>query len=282
MKSLCSMLGKEVERLAKAEILFSVSIAESTDLYIYDYTLTEDDISKYRSEMQKEAFYQSIAKCIQEYFFKDRAHREIIVLIERDYGYFGKAEQEQIVSIADKLLKEDEEFSYFRRLSGKKMAEYLHNNKCLNINGFMCFRLKQYESMLVKLVEKSVEKFVDMVEYQEFVEVLRYFVDLNTPHAGLIHVIEHAEAYALLDEKGQILQEPGAEVFGGIKARKEEEILISSLINLAPDKIIFHQQEKRRDKETVKLLENIFKDKLTFCSGCAFCRSVGCLDRDSL
>jgi hypothetical protein len=51
----------------------------------------------------------------------------------------------------------------------------------------------------------------------------------------------------------------------------KSDILVSSLIVLAPKKIMMHL-ENDKEEDLLNILKKIFRDRLSFCYGCNICR----------
>ena len=54
-----------------------------------------------------------------------------------------------------------------------------------------------------------------------------------------------------------------------------DDLLISSLITIAPSKIIIHSQEQHDDKKIIEIIENIFVNKISICNKCELCNQGG-------
>lgn len=280
MRGLQGALAVETERLRATGIPIETSAYETSSLQGCSYVLPDRDISPYRRELEREAFYQGIIKCVQHYFFAERAKIGMQEILMREYAYFEEEERRQIFVTAEKLLAEEDTAGYFRRTVRKKLEDCLQGCRRLHVTGFLRFRVKNYTLFLEKIVALAAESYVEMVEYKEFVEVLQYFVAQNTPQAELVQVIEQAEEYLLLDREGEELEGQKAEIFGDGAERKAGETLVSMLINLSPESIVFHQRACGKDETTIKLLQNIFGEKMTICEGCSLCGALRCLDSD--
>ena len=62
-----------------------------------------------------------------------------------------------------------------------KVLDYLSQNNCINIDGFINFRLQDYIEDLNKVIEQAVDELLLEKEYQEFIMLLKYFVDIQEP-----------------------------------------------------------------------------------------------------
>ena len=73
----------------------------------------------------------------------------------------------------------------------------------ISVDGFITFRLKDFNLLIDLAVDKGIEEFTARKEYQEFVSILRYFVEIQEPKYKVIDLVFEGDEYILLDEKGQ-------------------------------------------------------------------------------
>lgn len=60
----------------------------------------------------------------------------------------------------------------------------------MNLEGFVRFRLKDIIDEIEMAIEMSVDDFIIQKEYNEFIDLLRYFVELQEPRIDLVNVIK--------------------------------------------------------------------------------------------
>ncbi len=153
------------------------------------------------------------------------------------------------------------------------LQEHLQEYKVLNIEGFIRFRLKDYLKKLKLIIEKSVDSYNIDQEYNEFIKLLRYFVDLQEPKIKKVNIIRISEnSYKLLDSqkndiKSEYLQDCVKDMLEQDEEFEFEDLIVSALVNISPNRIILHF----RDENVEETLEEIFEDKLSFCQGCDLC-----------
>lgn len=159
----------------------------------------------------------------------------------------------------------------------QKLLDYLYANNQLVIDGFIKFRLKEYLGELAESVEKAVDDFVMEREYQEFIKLLKYFVDIQEPRIELVHITVNEEgAFRLKDKDYQAIEheyldgvadgQPDSEI-------NHEDLLVSALITLAPKALVLHFDRQNQYAGTIRTLENVFVDRVTICPGCELCRN---------
>ncbi|PKM83825.1 MAG: hypothetical protein CVU88_00940, partial [Firmicutes bacterium HGW-Firmicutes-13] len=86
--------------------------------------------------------------------------------------------------------------------------------------------------------------------------------------------IDHEGNFQIRDNKFRILEhgysnEVGFSLFNS--SVPKDDILISSLINFAPQKIIVHQVLCQVHPKVVEAVINIFGDRVIVCKNCKFC-----------
>ena len=69
-----------------------------------------------------------------------------------------------------------------------KLLDFLHNNNRIVIEGFIRFRLKEYIGELKEAADRAVDDF-NRKEYREFVQLLKYFVDIQESKIDTVHVL---------------------------------------------------------------------------------------------
>jgi putative sporulation protein YtxC len=228
-------------------------------------------------------FKHYVANGVAEYILEKYENDLINKIIKNNFDYFSKEEQEQVVQYACKILKESEDKykkNYLSRINRKnkiiyRMLEYLEENNELVISGFINFRLKDYFADLEDAVNKAIDEYLMEKEYQEFIKLLRYFVDVQEPRISQVHVvIEGAGLFKLLDHQKQVISNDYLEDFILDITDSEinyDDLLVSALITIAPEKIILHCSPAHRTKEVVETILNVFTGRVTTCTGCELC-----------
>ena len=148
---------------------------------------------------------------------------------------------------------------------------YLLENRELHLHGFVRFRLKEYRQEVVEAVSVAVEEYQEDKQYQEFLELLRYFISTQDTQYETIHVVPADKHFELYDEQGGLISLEQLEVIFGLADPQErtDDNLISSLITLAPHKVVFHQTEIR--PSLAQTIHSLFDGRVTYCTSCTHC-----------
>ncbi|MGQ9779215.1 MAG: sporulation protein YtxC [Bacillota bacterium] len=204
--------------------------------------------------------------------------REMLArLLARDYACFNSEERESILREALALLEEplDPAFPPPRiirrdRILGR-VLRYLEDHDQLILEGFVRFQLKEYYAELKEAVDRAVERFLARREYEEFIRLLRYLVELQPARLEELNVrIEEDGVFVLLDEEGRPVEH---EQLRSLLAETGEEIdhadlLLSTLVTIAPARVVLHV---RKPFTVVETIGRVFGPRMLICPGCPLC-----------
>jgi putative sporulation protein YtxC len=202
-------------------------------------------------------------------------------IVRESYYYFSEDDKKVIVEHIMQYLSRREgcleqgPINYLRRKNKvlQKLLGFLHNNNHLVIDGFIKFRLKDYLSELRDASDKAVDDFLIEREYEEFIQLLKHFVEVQEPRTDLVHVLLKAEGgFKLFDAQMKVIRSDYLEGFIIDLVDREascEDLLISALITVAPKKIIAHLRYNDNAFETIK---SVFTSRVDKCPGCSLCK----------
>lgn len=206
-------------------------------------------------------------------------------IIRGNYYYFDEEEKKQIYNYTLRHINRDRDnrWSTFCWSSRKtrilqKVLDFLHNNNVVIIDGFIKFRLKEYISELQEAADKAVDDFLMEREYQEFIQLLKYFVDAQEPRVGEVNVlVKNDGIYKLYDEKMQPVKEDYMKGFIIDLADNEinyEDLLVSALITIAPKNIVLHYKNNCCKPAALDTIKSVFTGRVRECTGCSLCAPV--------
>ena len=152
------------------------------------------------------------------------------------------------------------------------VAERLHkcflesDDKELVLEGFMRFRMKDYLEKWDALLKKNIDEYVMEKEYKEFIGVLRYFVLLREPKEVTIHLHYTAlGGYELSDAQSNKISDDGIGAKEALRNKMtKEDVVLSALINISPEKIIIHNSKDISEKRLLMTIKNVFLDRVVF------------------
>lgn len=205
-------------------------------------------------------------------------------LIRSHYGYFDPGDQEQIYAYAARALHPQGEGvpSVSERIRRKgrilaRLSEFLDKNTELVVDGFVTFRMKDYVEEMEEAVDLAVEEFLMEKEQEEFVRLLRTFVDAQEPRLPLVNLLfAPGGGFRLLNASGQAVTTPQLESLGLDPGRPgdEEEDLISALLALLPEVVAVHRRPQDPPASLLETLRGVFGERLVVCDGCRFCKDA--------
>ncbi len=215
---------------------------------------------------------------VAEYIIERYETRILRRILEEQYKELSLVQKREILKRVPCYL-DDPEVGYGARKQTVVLSlyDYFKEESLMHIDGFVTFRLKEYEALLVQLAEKLAEDYLTMREYEEFIDLLKYFVNIQENRPDNVHIcIEKAGGYRLLDHSGlDITAGSFADFVEGEVLLTEDvydDLLISVLITLAPKEIVVHNKKAIKNKELFTTIERVFDGKVTYCGGCSFCR----------
>ena len=192
--------------------------------------------------------------------------------------------QEEILEVEEDIMevlycKKTEDNENFIYCSNKineiieKIKECIEENREININGFITFRMKELRENIERVIDKIVEKYMVEKEYQEFIRLLKYFVDIQESKIEEINIyINKGEGYIVKDGNGEDVYSSFLKDLSDCKVGIDtnmEDIIISGLITNAPKKIIIHGKNQCTNKEFIDTIINVFGNRVFLCEECS-------------
>jgi len=215
-----------------------------------------------------------IADILATIILEDLQSSLVQKIIQDEYFYFNKEDQDRILRDAlaimwggknpimdSETIREQWQFRVWDRL-----MDHLSTNDELVFDGFIRFRLKDFMSELESAVDRAVDELLIENEYNEFIKLLQYFVEIQDPKVDEVHVVLQDDAkYVLLDSNLKVIQNEMLEQLAQEISDKEisnDDLLISSLITIAPCKITIHEYDKIKNVELLNTINNVFDGKV--------------------
>lgn len=221
---------------------------------------------------EKDFLHLKLAEMITEYIMKYLELPILKNILSSDYSYFEPKEKKYILKKSTELISDNNsDFLKMiiilkrRFLIKQDILECLNENTHINLSGFVNFRLKEYKKMLSELLEKVVKDYKLQKEYKEFITMLKFFVDTQKNRCSKLHIIfEPAGSYTILDEYNVDITKKCFDEFLEAKGSSlnNEDLLLSSLITLAPRKVFLHFEGNNYNKKIVNTIEQIFEKKV--------------------
>ncbi|MCT4565898.1 MAG: putative sporulation protein YtxC [Maledivibacter sp.] len=204
-------------------------------------------------------------------------------ILQADYCFLKASEKKTIIEqlnicLDNEIYDDSIDVPYKVNRKAKiiyKLMDFFAENDSLNIEGFVNFRLRNYLDDIYEVIDRVVEEFVMEKEYNEFIKLLRYFVNIQESKIDLINiVVDKGGKYHFFDEKNKVIDD---NYIRGLiddlvdNNLNNDDFLVSSLITIAPKKIIFHLASNIKNTEIIETIKNIFDDRVYICNNCKIC-----------
>lgn len=218
-----------------------------------------------------------LTNCIMKFYEKNIVKR----IINCDYFYFDSKEKSIIYNNCLEILdeKDTKDLELRREKIFTCLVEYISENKFFILDGFVNFRLFEYNSLLEECVDIGVNKFIIDKEYREFIDLLHSYINSQKNRTDTIHVIYSNSEPILLDDKQNILAYNNK--FDQHKYLSDisfslNDYCLNALLNLLPKKIVVHMIVD--EDEFIETLKLIFENRLMICKECNICKTFALLN----
>lgn len=202
--------------------------------------------------------------------------KEMFEFLTDNYFFLKQSEilevEDKIVKVlkCEEIVKDEDSIYCLNRINSMidKIRECISEKQEININGFITFRMRKLREDIEKVIDKVVERYMIEKEYKEFINLLKYFVEIQECKVEEVNIIiEKSNHYIAKDEAGKDLYSNFLEELSGSQNNdvNMEDILISGLITTAPKKIVIHNKDNCTNKEFLDTIENVFGDRVSYC-----------------
>ena len=151
----------------------------------------------------------------------------------------------------------------------QKVYDYILNEEYINIEGFVKFRMKEFNNYISTIVDLAWEEYFIKKDQDEFINVLKYFVDAQKEKLELLRIhIKEDNSFILYDKYGNEIDSINDEEIMNIMIKENlnyEDFLMSNLLTLCPGKIeIIDSLNNNSSKEIIEIIKSIFGDKVSY------------------
>jgi putative sporulation protein YtxC len=267
-----SNLEQEIARWEQEGMKLEIEERKMGKFKFFNFTI--EKMEKETERKEETTFRQNLVLVVTKLLLGQVSRNLLRRMIRIDHPYLSSAEAESLSQKVISTLAVVGEKERVQRVQ-KEVSIFLSENNAIFLEGFFRFRLKDYFFELKENLEEAIDQLLADKEYQEFIKLLRYFVEIQEPKILEVHVLFYTkEKFRLLDEEEKPLeQEYLLKVLGDLKDEglKYEDLLLSALITLSPERIILHRSEKTNIVNTIL---NVFTERVTFCRDCELCRNT--------
>ncbi|MHB8063299.1 MAG: putative sporulation protein YtxC [Ruminiclostridium sp.] len=283
-ENIVQQIEKELQQLKEKSIDYSIKEIDFEGVTSVLCNIEEKALISKNSN-QYELLKYHVSNALADYIIQQYEEKLLIRIINSNYGYFNSSERKEILYTSLKIIRNDDKVFFNtlfqirrRNMILKKLMEYFEGSSSIILDGFVNFRLKEYIKELEDIIDNAVDDFLIEREYKEFIRLLRYFVEIQDPKFNFVHVVmQYGNQYILLDEKKQEITNECIQDFLTELPETEinhDDLLVSSLITLAPKSIIIHNWERFRNQKLLDTIKNVFSGKVVLCTGCSVCEYI--------
>ena len=220
------------------------------------------------------SFYAEIAGALTSIIVEHYEPSIIKNILISDYFYFSEIERKEIFDYCIELLNDSIKEKIFREnIIFSACFDYIENNKYMILDGFVNFRLKKYIKEIDEIADLAVDKYVLEKEYNEFISLLKLYINSKEPEESIVHLIYQNEGSTLLNSEKKIIDTTSnifdAKYLSDISFSSNDYAL-NALLNLLPEKIYIHLIDSSED-EFIETLKLIFENRVNICTDCPIC-----------
>ena len=220
------------------------------------------------------SFYAFLAGSLTNIIIRFYEKHILKCIIFSNYFYFSDIERNQILEYCIDLLNASQnDRLHCNHLIFSSCFDYVKHHNVLILDGFIHFRLKDYWKTLDDIVDISVDKFVLEREYNEFISLLKMYINSRKSVSPILHLVYHNNESILLDDKKQLI-DISSHVFDAKYLSdisfSSNDYALNALLSLLPEKLYVHLVSKTED-EFICTLKLIFENRLFICDDCPIC-----------
>ena len=221
-------------------------------------------------------FDEKISSIITDTILKFYKEKMIKKIINFDYFYFEEYEKKIIIQNCCEIIEssEYEQISKEKEYIHEAVLKYVIENKSMILEGFVNFRIKEYIKYLDSIVDIAVNKYIIEKEYNEFISLLRMYINSKKSNIKNLHLIYGKSELTILDENKNIVplcKEIYNAKFLSDIIFSENDYALNTLLTLLPQRIEIHLLDS--EDEFIKTVKLIFEDRVYICRECNICRT---------
>jgi len=172
-------------------------------------------------------------------------------LTEAEFGFLAADEKKKIYLRAKENAKVKNgeilttiHYNRRRMLIEVALIDFFKEERNLNIEGFVNFRLESYKDELKEIISSAAEEIKAESECEEFLEMIRLFISVQYPKEETVHIVKRKNGLRILNQRKKDITGVYTEEHHANEKFAGEDIILSSLIEIAPEKIVIHDEEQ--------------------------------------
>lgn len=274
--SILNYILNRIEKIDFEDLIYSKNI----------FKIYQNVIIHYHGK-NNQKFFEFLSELITEVIIEFYEEKLIKQILDYNYFYFDDYERVRICENCIELI----ENSYSEKLQEKSREEimqnavfqYVRENKSMILDGFIHFRLKNYMKYLDNIIDTAVNQFIIEKEYNEFINLLKIYVESRVTECELLHLIYINGESFLLDKEKNIVSVSenicNAKYLSDISF-SSNDFALNTLLTLLPAKIEIHLIGE--EDEFINTIKLIFDNKVSICRECNICKTYKMLQLSNI
>lgn len=208
-------------------------------------------------------FYFYISDLLSKFIIENYEDKFIMKQINLDFFYFTREEQNEIFVNLKSFLNTTKIFNEKKLILQEIFNSYISSTKSCIIDGYINFRLTDYQSFINKYLETTIHDYIIHKEYLEYINILKNYIEEKIPQTNLIHLIYSTDEKSLIDEDNNLITTTSEKKYLSDISFSENDFILNSILSLMPGKIIIHCDNEQDN--FIQFLAAIFGEKCKFC-----------------
>lgn len=271
-----------IQRGCKVELILE-NLDEDTDRIIFKLCGADNRDGIFESEDIIFICKHQLSEALAEHIVTTWESRLLWREIQRTCRAVSAGDKQYLLSKAEDFIKRchsSESLNMLMNFGRKsrianRILEYIDQAPQLVVEGFITFCMQDYMTEIKFAVEVALEELRNEKEYNDFVNLLRYFVETQSPKVQEVNLLMSSNGiFYLWDSAGIKIDEDYMNYYLEDMLLEEislDDVLISILVTIAPRRIIIHDNDSLPPKESVNMIRNVFQDRIVSCQGCERC-----------
>ena len=269
-------LNKNISLINLENIIYSTKTFSKYKNIIIHYT--GSNIPEFYNEIAN-----SICNCIIQCYEPNIRKKTLY----SNYFYFSNPDIEQIENNCSELLSNsDTDKNHFSSqdttnhdFSDRKIElwtiilKYITSHKSIVLDGFVNFRISAYLEYLDSAIDSAVNQFVIDKEYFDFIDLLKLYINSNSPLTDFVHLI-YKNGEAILLDKNKNLITPAENNLNlnylSDISFSSNDYALNTLLQLEPATIVIHLVSPADD--FINTIQLIFENRVQICTDCSICQ----------
>lgn len=257
-----------------------------------DLTYSKNEFKIYQNVIihyegkDEESFSYFLSELITEVILEFYEEKLIYQILNYNYFYFDEYERIQICDNCMNTIENDymEVAENRKNINRKQMIQkallsFIQESKSMILDGFVNFRLKEYMSYLDNIVDTAVNQFIIEKEYNEFINLLKIYIDSKPAECDILHLIYINGESILLDADKNIVSVSenilNSKYLSDISF-SSNDFALNTLLTLLPAKVEMHVIGI--EDEFIDTIKQIFEGRVSVCKDCNICRTYRLLN----